>query len=458
MEDYSKYLRLINNCDQDSPLLSTTPLGKRLSQIPLDYVPHETLMNLTQALNIKQLIPTETGLARDYRGLAEVIGFSQVNLESIIRNSSNPTLSLIKAHRVDKLKNNPRNGITVNDLLKIIEKIERFDVIDDTLSTFIDLACLNDQQLVQFSSRTIHSATAAESHYSSNDFNQVLTLNDDTEHFSGHYDVYICFTPQDGRYAQHLSTLLRNHGLNVVTANDLLPGQFEQDALTQVILRCRKVIIILTPNFTNSEECKFQTKFANEIGIKDGNPKIIPVLFEACDDSTLPSMIKVLSKIDFTNPALGDWQMLKLLRSLNPSIHYRNQGNSSKQSDLCDLKVTGQRTLPQPREIPAITMLDPQSGPISINSTEPLIELPHSETLNSAGIVDVTEQNSRNIPTTTPANPNNLMGWLNKTTKRVFRNGSHPSPSMESLSSRAHLISTNSSSNNLSEDTFKNSD
>lgn len=81
MEDYSQYLELINNCDPEDPLISSTKLGARLAQIPLHSVDPAEFSNL-QALNLRQLVPTENGLARDYRGLAELMGFSPVEVET----------------------------------------------------------------------------------------------------------------------------------------------------------------------------------------------------------------------------------------------------------------------------------------------------------------------------------------------------------------------------------------
>lgn len=408
MEDFSRYLKLVNNCNQCDPLLSSTSLGKKLDEIPVHLVDLRNLIEFTQALNVEQLIPTANGLSRDYRGLAELMGFSSVEIENCFKRSYNPTKSLIDAYIDKNLSSRIESPHTMNDLLKLTEKIERFDVIDDLMPTLIRLA----QESAQAKKQQLQ---YIEPKANSNLVTDLTRLTvDDTQSGSSHYDAFMSFAQDDAQFALELVDLLERSNKRVATANDLLPGQLENEALIRLIdMRCRKVIVILSPSFTRSKACEFQSQFASELGIRAGNPKIIPVLYEYCEESSLPSTIKYLAKIDMTDKATRKWQLDKLIRALdvaNPN--------------------------PQPVEHRWSQAQVQESSVESINSEpQPIIELSHS-------------QNSENISITlNRASPSSgssgARNWLKNMTRKMLE----PSKT----ESRTNLL-LSSDSGNLSKD------
>lgn len=312
-EDYSEFLQFVNDCDPHDPLLSQTRLGARLSKIPLDCIPATELNSLTLALSVEQLIGTESRLARDYRGMAELMGFSSIEIETRFKKSNNSAKSLIDAfiYRNSPQEGDQSNRFSVTDLLKIIERIERFDVIDEILPKLVELA----------TPKPTTSAIQNISHSSDNLNQDVDRLTfDDTHENTVKYDAFICYAPQDIIEAQDLKSELQNRGKKVATADDLLPGHFfEHDALMRLIdMRCRKVIIVVTRNFCHSKECEFQLKFASEVAIKGNDLKIIPVLFEMIPPDLMPGMIRYTSKINLNDPLIGRaMQFDRLIRSLD---------------------------------------------------------------------------------------------------------------------------------------------
>lgn len=316
-EDFSGFLLLINDCDSDAPLLSQTNIGDCISRIPLECVPASDLNCLTLSLSVEQLIPTDSGLRRDYRGMGELMGFTSAAVETRFRKTNNSTKSLIDAYIYrGSQAGSADNRISLNDLLKIIEQIERFDVIDDFLPTLVEWSSrktTNQIRDISLNSESIPSRQLRK------DMNR-LTF-DDTPDNATKYDAFISYAPQDSDEAQDLKSELQNRGKRVATADDMLPGHFEHDALMQLIdLRCRKVIIIVTRNFLSSEECKFQLRFASEVAIKGNNLKIIPVLYEKIPDELLPGMIKYTSKLNFNDQFNSrTMQFDKLIRSLECS-------------------------------------------------------------------------------------------------------------------------------------------
>lgn len=315
--DLSKYLELINNCDENAPLLSATPLGKYLHHIPLDSLRPSDLAQLYQSLNVEQLVGTKDGLARDYRGLAELMGYNSVELEARFKRSYNPTKCLVDAFKIK----DQCNPVSVTDLLILVEKLERFDTLDDILPSLIKIANESQRACQQVTKHRLNPDFVVQRQPVINgDYGRQQAHPREGGEMRHHiYDAFLCYAPEDVDYAQDVMMALENNDKRIVTVDNLLAGQFEYNALVQMIaVDCRKVIIILTPHFLESRDCEFQAKFANEIAIKSGwFPKIIPILYEPFDDAKLPPLIRVMSKIDMTRANQRDWQLKKLLGSLD---------------------------------------------------------------------------------------------------------------------------------------------
>ena len=316
-------MRLINNCDTNEPLLSSTKLGQQLDKIPLCKVQPASLSQLCLALNVEQLIPTKVGLARDFRGLAEQMGFSSNEIESRFRRSHNQTKSVLDALLTRNINSsNPADSrpTTVNDLLKMIELIERFDVIDDLLPILIDMAIEEARPRRptgrdQMRNQPV-ALQAVRQDPNGGPISNLLTV-DDTNRSRELYDAYICYTEEDTDYARELIPLLEARQCRVATRDHLMAGPLEHDALAELIdERCRMVVIIVTPNFVRSKTCEFPTKFAHELSIHDDGKRIIPVIYEPCDYKDLPYSIRHRSKVDMTRRETLQWEFDKLFKSL----------------------------------------------------------------------------------------------------------------------------------------------
>lgn len=456
MDEFKHYLNYINNCNRDQPLISETKLGQRLDSIPLSQIQPKVLTKLCQDLNLEQLITTKQGLARDYRGLAELMGFSILDIETYIKKSSNPTRSTIEAF-IYKKCNIDRNqkSVTLNDLIRMIEQIERFDVIDDFIPDMIRIATQPNCSIYSPHERNkaIDSADLpiVDLESSVTSITALLTIDDTRQQMRTCYDAFVCYAPEDYKHAESLIFHLEQHGKTIATSSDLLPGNFEHDSLIQLIdSRCRKVITVLTPNFLKSKECDFQTKFANEIGIKAGSPKIIPVLFEACDEMSLPPLIRVISKIDLTNSQSRTWQLNKLLSSLAPTLDipvdqsrcHQRSPRTHRQEQSPDFNATvhsntnGSTSHEQLDRESVLNGIDATRN--SPSNVDPVVELMHSEVSDtSLGELQGVSSSSDKEHSSKPLN------WL----KQKLRRATSGSQSMttRSSSSRAGLLSDTSS-------------
>lgn len=522
--DFSNYLKLINNCDEHAPLLSDTSLGQCLCFVPLRHVPPSDLIQTSQSLNVEQLIRTQDGLARDFRGLAELLGFSTTELEAHFKRSNNPTKCLLDSYIDMKNLNQSTNGgntspmFSVTDLIKLIEKLERFDVLDDLLPTLVRLANESQsnhikgnrqqqQQALESNGKLKTDLNESNSLISVHHHNHISSAGNNTHSQSvpatavQQFDAFVCYAPEDYDYAMGLINLLERNNKRIITPDNLLAGQLKYNALVQMIAEeCKRVILILTPNFLRSKDCDFQAKFAYEIAIQSAQfPKVIPILYEPIDENQLPCLLRVISKIDMThrNANQHQWQLRKVLGSLNQAndstqgqqhnqsvTYYEDSSRSNMIAHHNPLKITlnGSQTTNESR---AAILLQQQpldhlttiSTASSINqpehhnvnyrsdnllSPEPIIDLAHSQSSRSElsiastsiSICSPTTTSSFLISTELPSSPtpplsnlasssssqNPLINLYRSFKRKVSGNSERAiSPSM---SSRANLLSS----------------
>ena len=90
------------------------------------------------ALDVEQLISSEDGLRRDYRGIADMFEFAPSTLRAIERSTSpmSDILDLIGDKKLAKL-------------IDCLERIGRFDVLDDLQESMIDDALSYQQKVSQ---------------------------------------------------------------------------------------------------------------------------------------------------------------------------------------------------------------------------------------------------------------------------------------------------------------------
>ena len=100
-------------------------------------VPFCSLSNSTRHLLAWQLNPKRNGLSpntfrlQDWRGLAEIFGFMQIDVDNF-EQKDNPTVEILNVW----LRTNPT--ATIGDFLRALMEIERYDMLhSDTIQTAI---------------------------------------------------------------------------------------------------------------------------------------------------------------------------------------------------------------------------------------------------------------------------------------------------------------------------------
>ncbi|XP_065681416.1 myeloid differentiation primary response protein MyD88-A-like [Hydra vulgaris] len=226
---------------------------------------------------------------KDWKALAAVFNFTmeEVNGLSI---ACDPTMELFKYYEVKYDKK-----VTLCYVIESLQYIGRKDVVDDIFeyinnNNFIE----NDNQGLQYPITHVGN----------------FTLNDN-------YDVFISYAKDDISFAKLIKNRLeKENGFKVcIDYCDFLPGYnpFEQ-VCSVIIEKCKKVIVILSPNFNKSSYCQTHAKIASSSLLEGNKHKVIPILYEKCE---IPLVLKYFSRLDCTDPHTSSYFWPCLIKAIN---------------------------------------------------------------------------------------------------------------------------------------------
>lgn len=92
---------------------------------PAKALSYSTRVGLSKHLNPEQDCLSSSHLVKDWRGVAEFVGFSPLDIENLMRDKS-PTSELLRQWA-------SQGSAKIGVLLDALEAIERYDVLDDNL-------------------------------------------------------------------------------------------------------------------------------------------------------------------------------------------------------------------------------------------------------------------------------------------------------------------------------------
>ncbi|KAK9501896.1 hypothetical protein O3M35_012534 [Rhynocoris fuscipes] len=253
------------------------------SLVPLVALRTKTRCTISQMLNGTKVIPSPSGLPRDWRGLAHI-----ASVALPIGNSCDPTSAVL-----EKWIN---SMASFKDLLEAFVEIDRWDVLYDiTASIEMDAKFF-------FNSKPCDKKVEA----NNEDIDKlILTVDDISLAQNGlelqYYDAFLLYSETDGDFALEVVNKLENkYGLKLcVKDRDLVGGiSFEHEAIMRLISeRCNRLIIIVSPSFLNSPANKFFVTYAQAIGIERGQRKIIPCIYKKL---FLPPQLSCYYVLDYT--------------------------------------------------------------------------------------------------------------------------------------------------------------
>lgn len=244
--------------------------------IPIKSLRLGTRNTISMLLNPTKVIPNDSGLPRDWRGLAHLIGLKSEEIP-VLAFDTDPTARILHLwHKQSK------SLCTVKQLQTYLEQLDRYDIVHDTAEMI--------EKDIAFYINEPEKFTTTVSLIEDEIDRRILTTDDvfrinqglDTQI----YDAFVVFADEDIDFATELiETMEKQYGLKLcVKERDLVAGlPFEHKAIIELISkRCNRLIVIISPAYLKSSVNKFVVDYAQALGIEQGKRKIIPCLYEMC--------------------------------------------------------------------------------------------------------------------------------------------------------------------------------
>lgn len=340
-------METITDCDmeEDDRITMLEPKFRSISlQALRPTARRQIAMHLDKELTA---INVDNGMLCDWRGLAEMVGFSNLEISKMER-SGKPTEELLY-----EWETNSNCDSTLGHLWSCLHKLDRKDVLSDSKSyverdaqTFIDREERLKNDYFPLQEDTISSTTVPPhkgDHFC--DETKLLTIHDIANPDNPViYDAFVCYNPnaegKDSYFVQQcIKQLEHKHGLQLcIPIRDCLAGgaKYMMDA-ELIKARCRRMVIVISHEFLLSQDCDFQVKFAQSLAPGARKKRLIPVLLE--DKLKIPDILRHVTICDYTKPDLMEWFWDRLASSIRAPLDPEQElsfvpGNSHERKEL----------------------------------------------------------------------------------------------------------------------------
>uniref|UniRef100_A0A8C3M8S4 Myeloid differentiation primary response protein MyD88 n=1 Tax=Geospiza parvula TaxID=87175 RepID=A0A8C3M8S4_GEOPR len=236
-----------------SPVVSPVP--------PLD--PHAVPMvalNYGVRRRLGLYLNPRAAAAADWTALAEALGCSFLEIRRL-EGLPDPTATLL-----EEWPGRCPGGATVGQLLDVLRRLGRDDVLTD-LAGSVEEDCKKYLQRKQEEANQPLQVPAVDSSVPKTSELMGITTRDDP-YGSGTeiFDAFICYCQKDLQFVQEMIRELEQTEFKLklcVFDRDVLPGACVYSISGELIeRRCRRMVVVVSDDYLESDECDFQTKFA----------------------------------------------------------------------------------------------------------------------------------------------------------------------------------------------------
>ncbi|KAL3836671.1 hypothetical protein ACJMK2_022093 [Sinanodonta woodiana] len=378
-------------------------LADKYKLVPLDALRVSARRKLGLYLNLEGSFNEDVGLVTDYNGLAELVGFSYLEIKNFER-QKNPTDELLEVWTT-----RPELNPTVGNLWKYLLELGRVDILSDCESLiykdcenyllfknkFNDQSCPIQEQIVTQSTDSEPSTD----HYI--DETAIMTIDDVATNTRTVYDAFVCYNPEgaDLEFVKSMISILEGseHGLKLfVPWRDDLPGASQNTI-------CAKLI-------------------------ESRSKKLVPILIERCN---VPQILRFVTLCDYTKQDLLEWFWKRLAQALKAPLDPESC-QFDRPQDLFSLNFDVSHSKPSSlwSQSSSISSLSPISSTdnssvsdISMDYLSPEIR---SYSARSSPNISPTQQrrtsSERDYPGTPPCQPKSLGSKVKGSKGGFFRN------------------------------------
>ncbi|XP_046766834.1 myeloid differentiation primary response protein MyD88 isoform X1 [Gallus gallus] len=207
--------------------------------------------------------------AADWTALAEKLGHDYLEIRRL-EALPDPTAALL-----EEWQSRCPGGATVGQLLELLRQLGRHDVL--------------------------------------------LELGGSVGHGTEMFDAFICYCQKDLQFVQEMIRELEQTEFKLklcVFDRDVLPGTCVWSISGELIeRRCRRMVVVISDDYLESDECDFQTKFALSLSPGARLKRLIPVKCKTMKNE-FPSILRFITICDYTNPCTKKWFWTRLAKSL----------------------------------------------------------------------------------------------------------------------------------------------
>uniref|UniRef100_A0AAY4B5E8 Myeloid differentiation primary response protein MyD88 n=1 Tax=Denticeps clupeoides TaxID=299321 RepID=A0AAY4B5E8_9TELE len=272
-----------------------------LGSIPL------AALNQTARKRLGLYLNPTNAVASDWMTVAELMGFTYLEIRNY-KGCPSPTARILD----DWEAKCP--DVTVGKLLSVIESAERHDVISD-LKHLIEENCREHlkKQDSPIQVAEVHSSIKTPECHS-------ITVNDDPRGCPETFDAFICYCHSDFHFVNEMILQLEqtDHRLKLcVFDRDVLPGTCVWSITTELIeKRCKRMVVVVSDDYLDSEACDFQTKFALSLSPGARSKRLIPVVYKPMEKK-FPSILRFLTVCEYNKPFSKTWFWPRLAKALS---------------------------------------------------------------------------------------------------------------------------------------------
>ncbi|XP_071825819.1 myeloid differentiation primary response protein MyD88-A-like [Apostichopus japonicus] len=286
-------------CPRSISSLSTIPAGDKGNNSTIDWHDIPVLaLGPTVRNKLSLYLNRELDTAKDWRYLAEILDYETLDIQNWERRRD-PTRELL---------NNwgSKRGSSVGKLLDNIHLIEREDVIED-IGLLIESDVTKWVRKREEERRNVQDpeVSSVSPNFSQDEFSRITIQ--DNEDDSQKFDAFVCYCLDDHPFVQEMISVLEGkEKLKLyIQHRDLLPGGSHTTVTAELIEnRCRRMVVVLSPQFKEDDFNNFCIKFGISLQPGGQSKKVIPVIVAPCK---LPSILQHLTVLDYTKKDLRPW-------------------------------------------------------------------------------------------------------------------------------------------------------
>ncbi|KAM9100612.1 myeloid differentiation primary response protein MyD88 [Sarcophilus harrisii] len=254
-----------------------------------------------------------TQVSAYWPALAEELGFQYLEILNL-QTQPDPTRRLLDTWQT-------RERATVGRLLELLHKLERLDVLED-LRPSIDEDCkkyLKKKQQEE-AEKPLQVPAVDSSNPQTLELMGITILDDPQGLVPELFDAFICYCPSDIQFVHEMIQRLEQTDCRLklcVSDRDVLPGTCVWSITSELIeKRCRRMVVVISDEYLQSNECDFQTKFALSLCPGARQKRLIPVKYKPMKKE-FPSILRFITLCDYTNPCTRSWFWPRLARALS---------------------------------------------------------------------------------------------------------------------------------------------